>query len=96
MRHQLAISHDIRLLNLPISSDKETAMQIDDKTLLDSIEDAVVLATDQLKLAPSILFQAKVVNLIEDINTYKNVYLFKCTLFMSILFIYIYFFYIFR
>jgi hypothetical protein len=52
-------------------------MQIDDKNLLDNIEDAVVLATDQLNLAPSVLFQAKVVNLIEDINSYKNVKFFK-------------------
>lgn len=78
VRHQMAITHDIRLLNLPVSADKETAMQIDDKHVLESIEDAVAIATDHLKLAPSLLFQTKCVNLIEDINSYKNVIFLKC------------------
>ena len=72
-RHQLSISHDIKLQNIHLSADKETAMQIDDKSILNSIEEAVALATAQLKLAPSVLFQAKAVHLIEDISNYKNV-----------------------
>ena len=54
-------------------AEKETEMQIEDKIVLNNIEDAVCLSTFQLKLAPSVLFQAKAVNLIENINSHKNV-----------------------
>lgn len=58
---------------MPLHAEKETAMQIDDKSVLENLEDAVSLATVQLKLAPSVLFQAKAVSLIEDIFNHKNV-----------------------
>lgn len=64
---------DIQMLNLPLLAEKETEMQIEDKIVLNNIEDAVCLSTFQLKLAPSVLFQAKAVNLIENINSHKNV-----------------------
>ena len=61
------------MLNLPIFFEKETAMQIEDKIKLNSIPDAVLLATNKLKLAPSILFQTKAVFIIENLLAYKNV-----------------------
>lgn len=53
--------------------DKETAMQIEDKIVLNSLPDSVVVATSRLKLTPSILFQTKCVNLIENLLKCKNV-----------------------
>ncbi len=69
----LNLKLDIQILNLPLLAEKETEMQIEDKIVLNNIEDAVCLSTFQLKLAPSVLFQAKAVNLIENINSHKNV-----------------------
>lgn len=63
----------MNFLNLPIFFEKETAMQIEDKIKLNSIPDAVVLATNKLKLAPSVLFQTKVVCIIESLFNFKNV-----------------------
>lgn len=48
-------------------------MQIEDKIKLNNIPDAVDLATNKLKLTPSILFQIKVVCIIENLLSYKNV-----------------------
>ncbi len=60
-------------LNLPVYYEKEAAMQIEDKISIDDLADAVSLATQKLKLASSILFQSKAVNLIENLVSYKNV-----------------------
>ena len=61
------------MLNLPLAVDKETAMHIEDKIVHNDIADAVSVATQKLKLAPSIVFQSKAVNLIEKIHSCKNV-----------------------
>lgn len=63
------------MLNLPIFADKETAMQIEDKTKLGCIPDAVIISTNKLRLAPSVLFQTKAVSIIENLLSYKNVLL---------------------
>ena len=60
-------------LNLSVYYEKEAAMQIEDKISIDDLADAVSLATQKLKLASSILFQSKAVNLIENLVSYKNV-----------------------
>ena len=75
LRHQLSISNNKAFLNLPINIDKETPMQIEDKVVLSDVNDAVAVATFKLNLTPAILFQSKCVNLIEQLSTYKNVFL---------------------
>lgn len=60
-------------INLPIQIDKETPIQVDDKVILDDIADAVSVSTSKLKLAPSILFQTRAVNIIELLLGHKNV-----------------------
>ncbi len=64
---------DANTLNLPTNIDKETAIQIEDKTVLNDIADAVSVATHRLKLASSILFQTRAVNILELILNHKNV-----------------------
>ena len=61
------------MLNLPVWVEKETAMQIEDKNVLNSLSDSVLVATSRLNLAPSILFQIKCMNLLEDLIKIKNV-----------------------
>ncbi len=75
LRHQLSISNNKAFLNLPINIDKETPMQIEDKVVLSNVNDAVAVATFKLNLTPAILFQSKCVNLIEQLSTFKNVFL---------------------
>ena len=58
---------------MPLAVDKETAMHIEDKIILNDIADAVNVATQKLKLASSVVFQSKAVNLIEKIYSCKNV-----------------------
>ena len=48
-------------------------MQIEDKNVLNSLSDSVLVATSRLNLAPSILFQIKCMNLLEDLIKIKNV-----------------------
>lgn len=48
-------------------------MQIEDKNILNSLSDSVLVATSRLNLAPSILFQIKCMNLLEDLIKIKNV-----------------------
>jgi hypothetical protein len=60
-------------MNLSTIVDKETAIQIEDKTVLGDIADAVSVATNRLKLASSLLFQTRAVNILELILNHKNV-----------------------
>ena len=60
-------------LNLPVWVEKETAMQIEDKNVLSSLSDAVLVAISRLKLAPSMLFEIKCMNLTESLTKTKNV-----------------------
>jgi hypothetical protein len=48
-------------------------MQIEDKNVLNSLSDSVLVATSRLNLAPSILFQIKCMNILEDLIKIKNV-----------------------
>ncbi len=73
LRHQLAITNDTAYMNLPMRVDKETAMQIEDKLVLCSVNSAVAVATVKLRLAASVLFQSKCVNVIEHLTARKNV-----------------------
>ena len=61
------------MLNIPIIIEKEAAMQIDDNLPLINISDAVSVATYKLNLAHSILFQSKVLSIIESLKKHKNV-----------------------
>lgn len=58
---------------MPVWVEKETAMQIEDKNVLNSLTDAVLVATARLKLAPSISFEIKCMNVLENITKTKNV-----------------------
>ncbi len=60
-------------LNLAVYYEKEAAMQIEDKISIDDLADAVSLATQKLKVGPSILFQSLAVILIVYLVSYKNV-----------------------
>lgn len=60
-------------MNLPVWAENETAMQVEDKHFLNSLIDSVLVATAKLKLAPSILFQMKCINLVENLIKNKNV-----------------------
>ena len=72
-RHQLAIEDDRAYVNLGMKIDKETAMQIEDKLVIGSVNNAVAVASFKMKLAASVLFQAKCVSVIENLSTRKNV-----------------------
>lgn len=61
------------MLNLPVWVEKETAMQIEDKNVLNCLNDSVLVATGRHKLAPAILFQLKCMNLVENLSKAKNV-----------------------
>jgi hypothetical protein len=61
------------MLNAPIIIEKDAAMQIDDKLPLKDVTDAVSVATYKLNLAPTILFQSKVLTIVENLKRYKNV-----------------------
>ena len=74
-RFRLSIKNNIKFLNLPVYMEKETCMQIDDKLVLDDVADAVCVATSKLKLASSILFQNKTINIIENLKSCKNLLL---------------------
>ena len=52
--------------------EKETAMQIEDKVVLNNLPDAISVATQKQKLAPSVMFQTKTANIIENLNSFKN------------------------
>jgi hypothetical protein len=53
--------------------ENDTTMQIDDKLPLIDISDAVLVATNKLNLSPTILFQSKVLSIVENLKRYKNV-----------------------
>ncbi|CAF0814108.1 unnamed protein product [Brachionus calyciflorus] len=74
-KNEFLLENDATLMNLPIFFEKETAMQIEDKIKLNSIPDAVVLATNKLKLSSSVLFQTRAVFIIENLINYKNLLL---------------------
>ena len=50
-------------------------IQKNDRMVLNDIADAVSVATFKLKLASSVLFQTRAVNIIEHLLSYKNVIL---------------------
>jgi hypothetical protein len=60
-------------LNAPVIMENDTTMQIDDKLPLIDISDAVLVATNKLNLSPTILFQSKVLSIVENLKRYKNV-----------------------
>ena len=74
-RFRLSVKNNVKLLNLPLFMEKETCMQIDDKTMLNEMTDAVLIATTKLKLASSVLFQSKAVSVIENLKSFKNLLL---------------------
>jgi hypothetical protein len=61
------------MLSLPLSLEKESATQIDDKTLANNLGDAVSIALHRLALAESALFHAVTVNFLESFASFKNV-----------------------
>ena len=73
LRHQLSISNNKTFQSLSVTVEKETAMQIEDKIVITNVNDAVAVSIARLKLASSVLFQAKCVNLIENLSTHRNV-----------------------
>ena len=64
---------DPAILNAPVIMENDTTMQIDDKLPLLDISDAVLVATNKLNLSPTILFQSKVLSIVENLKRYKNV-----------------------
>lgn len=74
-RFRLSVKNNVKLLNLPLFMEKETCMQIEDKTVLSEFTDAVFIATSKLRLASSVLFQSKAVNVIENLKSFKNLLL---------------------
>ena len=61
------------MLNAPLIIEKDTAIQIDVKLPLMDISDAVLVASHELNLSPTILFQSKVLAIVENLKRYKNV-----------------------
>jgi hypothetical protein len=66
---------NLKLLNLPLYIEKETEIQIEDKSFINDINDAVSIAITELKLTPSIAFEAKVSNFIDHLNNHRNLLL---------------------
>jgi hypothetical protein len=74
-RFRLSVKNNVKFLNLPLYMEKETCMQLEDKTVLTEMTDAVFIATTKLKLASSVLFQSKAVSVIENLKSFKNLLL---------------------
>ena len=68
-------SKDNEHLALAIYEEKETVMQIKDKARMRSVNEAVSLTAHRIGLASSLLFESKVIDLIECVQNYRNVLL---------------------
>lgn len=68
-------------------------MQIEDKNVLNSLSDALLVAIARLKLAPSMLFEIKCMNVLENMVKYKNVIIEKINIIFLDLFNFIFFFF---